>query len=114
CHSSDNGAQFVQLCNAYGLPLLFLCDVPGFMVGAAVERAGIIRHGAKYLQALADSSGPRIWVVTGQAYGAGYLAMSGASYGADATIALPQARLAIMGPEAAVNAIHYRRLAAIG
>jgi acetyl-CoA carboxylase carboxyltransferase component len=111
--SSDKGAQFVQLCNAYGLPLLFLCDVPGFMVGSAVERAGIIRHGAKFLQALADCSVPRICVVLRKAYGAGYLAMSGASFGADATIALPQARLAIMGPEAAVNAIHHRRIAAI-
>jgi acetyl-CoA carboxylase carboxyltransferase component len=111
--SSDKGAQFVQLCNAYGLPLLFLCDVPGFMVGSAVERAGIIRHGAKLLQALADCSVPRICVVVRKAYGAGYLAMSGASFGADATLALPQARLAIMGPEAAVNAIHFRRIAAI-
>lgn len=111
--SSDKGAHFVQLCNAYGLPLLFLCDTPGFMVGSAVERAGIIRHGAKFLQALADCSVPRICVVLRKAYGAGYLAMSGASFGADATIALPQARLAIMGPEAAVNAIHFRRIAAI-
>jgi methylmalonyl-CoA decarboxylase subunit alpha len=111
--SSDKGAQFVQLCNAYGLPLIFLCDVPGFMVGSAVERAGIIRHGAKFLQALADCSVPRICVVLRKAYGAGYLAMSGASFGADATIALPQAKLAIMGPEAAVNAIHYKRIAAI-
>jgi acetyl-CoA carboxylase carboxyltransferase component len=111
--SSDKGAHFVQMCNAYGLPLLFLCDVPGFMVGTAVERAGIIRHGAKFLQALADCSVPRICVVLRKAYGAGYLAMSGASFGADATIALPQARLAIMGPEAAVNAIHFKTIAAI-
>jgi acetyl-CoA carboxylase carboxyltransferase component len=111
--SSDKGAQFVQLCNAYGLPLLFLVDTPGFMVGAQVERGGIIRHGAKYLSSIAACTVPRICVVVRKAYGAGYLAMSGAPFDPDAVVALPTARLAIMGPEPAVNAIFANKIEAI-
>lgn len=104
--SSDKGARFVWLCNAFGVPLLFLADVPGFMIGSQVERQGIIRHGAKMLFAVAEATVPKISVIVRKAYGAGYMAMSGASFLPDACIALPTARLAIMGPEAAVNAIH--------
>lgn len=111
--SSDKGAQFVELCDAYGLPLIFLCDTPGFMVGSAVERAGIIRHGAKLLAAIASSSVPRLCVLVRKAYGAGYFAMSGAGFQPDAVIALASAKTAIMGPEAAVNAIYYNKIQAI-
>lgn len=111
--SSEKGAQFVQLCDAYGIPLVFLSDTPGFMVGTQVERGGIIRRGAKYLSAIAEASVPRICVVLRKSYGAGYMAMSGASFAPDATIALPQAKLAIMGPEAAVNAIYLNKIEAI-
>ena len=111
--SSEKGAQFVQLCDAYGIPLVFLSDTPGFMVGSQVERDGIIRRGAKYLSAIAEASVPRICVVLRKSYGAGYMAMSGATFGPDATIALPQAKLAIMGPEAAVNAIYLNKINAI-
>jgi len=111
--SSDKGAHFVQLCDAYGLPLIFLCDTPGFMVGTEVERTGIIRRGAKYLATIAACSVPRICVVIRKAYGAGYFAMSGGGFQPDAILALPHARMGIMGPEAAINAIHFNRLEAI-
>jgi acetyl-CoA carboxylase carboxyltransferase component len=104
--SSDKGARFVWLCNAFGIPLLFLADVPGFMIGSQVERQGIIRHGAKMLFAVAEATVPKISVIVRKAYGAGYMAMSGASFLPDVCIALPTAKLAIMGPEAAINAIH--------
>ena len=104
--SSDKGARFVWLCNAFNIPLLFLADVPGFMIGSQVERQGIIRHGAKLLFAVAEATVPKISVIVRKAYGAGYMAMSGASFLPDACIALPTAKLAIMAPEPAVNAIH--------
>ena len=104
--SSDKGARFVWLCNAFNIPLLFLADVPGFMIGSQVERQGIIRHGAKLLFAVAEATVPKISVIVRKAYGAGYMAMSGASFLPDACIALATAKLAIMGPEAAINAIH--------
>lgn len=111
--SSDKAAQFVQLCDAYGLPLVFLSDTPGFMVGSAAERTGIIRHGAKLLSAIAETTVPRISVLVRKAYGAGYFAMSGAGFQPDATIALATAWVAIMGPEAAVNAVYYNKIKAI-
>lgn len=111
--SSDKGAQFTSLCDAYGIPLLFLVDTPGFMVGSQVERGGIIRHGAKYLSAIAACTVPRICVVVRKAYGAGYLAMSGAPFDPDAVVVLPTARMAIMGPEPAVNAIFANKIEAI-
>jgi len=104
--SSDKGARFVWLCNAFNIPLLFLADVPGFMIGSQVERQGIIRHGAKLLFAVAEATVPKISVIVRKAYGAGYMAMSGGSFLPDACIALATAKLAIMGPEAAINAIH--------
>lgn len=108
--SADKGAWFIQLCHAYNLPLLFLQDISGFMVGSAVERQGIIRHGAKMLSALGQTTVPRISVLVRKAYGAGYMAMSGASFQADAVLALPTAKTAIMGPEAAVNAVYYNKI----
>jgi acetyl-CoA carboxylase carboxyltransferase component len=108
--SSDKGARFIQLCDAFNVPLLFLADVPGFMVGTAVEREGIIRHGAKLISAVSEATVPKISVIVRKAYGAGLYAMSGPAFGPDATIALPTAKIAVMGAEAAVNAVHYNRI----
>jgi acetyl-CoA carboxylase carboxyltransferase component len=111
--SADKGARFIQLCDAFNLPLLFLADVPGFMVGTAVERRGIIRHGAKMISAVAEATVPKICVVVRKAYGAGLYAMAGPGFEPDATLALPTAKIAVMGAEAAVNAVYYNKLAAI-
>ncbi|MDG6146424.1 methylmalonyl-CoA carboxyltransferase, partial [Lactococcus formosensis] len=75
--SADKAARFIQTCDAFGIPLLFLADVPGFMVGTAVERQGIIRHGAKMIAAMSDATVPKICVVVRKAYGAGLYAMAG-------------------------------------
>ncbi len=109
-NSADKGAHFMQLCNAFNIPLLFLTDVSGFMLGAQVERQAIIRRGAKMLSALFNCTVPRISVIVRKAYGAGYVAMSGASSQSDACIALRQGKPAIMGPEAAINAMYLRRI----
>jgi acetyl-CoA carboxylase carboxyltransferase component len=111
--SADKAARFIQLCDAFNVPLLFLADVPGFMVGAAVERAGIIRHGAKLISAVAEATVPKICVVVRKAYGAGLYAMAGPGFAPDATIALPTAKIAVMGAEAAVNAVYANKIAAI-
>lgn len=108
--SSDKAARFVWLCNAYNIPLLFLQDISGFMIGSAVEKQGIIRHGAKMLFAVCEARVPRIAVMVRKAYGGGYLAMSGAPTNPDALLALPTARPALMGPAAAINAIYARKL----
>jgi acetyl-CoA carboxylase carboxyltransferase component len=110
--SSDKAARFIWLCNAFNIPLLFLQDISGFMIGSRVERQGIIRHGAKMLFAVAEASVPRISVMVRKAYGGGYLAMSGSPMQPDCCLALPTARPALMGPEAAINAIHYNRIMA--
>lgn len=109
--SSDKGARFIWICNAFRIPLLFFADVPGYMIGAAVEHEGIIRHGAKMIFAVADSRVPRISVLVRKAYGGGYLAMSGSPMRPDAVLALPTAKPALMGPDAAINAIHANRIA---
>ena len=111
--SADKAARFIQLCDAFAVPLLFLCDVPGFMVGTAVERAGIIRHGAKMITAVSEATVPKICVVVRKAYGAGLYAMGGPGFASDATIALPTAKIAVMGAEAAVNAVYANKVAAI-
>jgi methylmalonyl-CoA decarboxylase subunit alpha len=111
--SADKAARFIQLCDAFNVPLLFLADVPGFMVGTAVEKQGIIRHGAKMISAVAEATVPKICVVVRKAYGAGLYAMAGPGFEPDATIALPTAKIAVMGAEAAVNAVYYNKLAAI-
>jgi acetyl-CoA carboxylase carboxyltransferase component len=108
--SSDKAARFVWTCNAFNIPLLFLQDIPGYMVGSQVERQGIIRHGAKMLFAVASARVPRIAVLVRKAYGGGYLAMSGSPMNPDAVIALPTAQLALMGPESAVNAIYFNKI----
>lgn len=111
--SADKSARFVQLCDAFGIPLVFLSDVPGFMVGTAVEKQGIIRHGAKMITAISEATVPRICVVVRKAYGAGLYAMSGPGFAPVATIALPTAKVAVMGAEAAVNAVYANKIAAI-
>ncbi len=108
--SADKAARFIWLCNAYAIPLVYLADVAGFMVGTKVEREGIIRHGAKMIFATAQATVPKISVVVRKCYGAGLYAMCGPAYEPDAALALPQAQIAIMGPEPAVNAVYYNRI----
>ena len=111
--SADKATRFIQLCDAFNVPLLFLADVPGFMVGTAVERQGIIRHGAKMISAVAEATVPKVSVIIRKAYGAGLYAMAGPGFEPDATLALPTAKIAVMGAEAAVNAVYYNKLAGI-
>ncbi len=111
--SADKAARFVWCCDAFNIPLVFLADVPGFMVGTQVEAQGIIRHGAKMVTAISEATVPKISVVLRKAYGAGLYAMSGPAFGPEATLALPTAKIAVMGPEAAVNAVFANRIAAI-
>jgi acetyl-CoA carboxylase carboxyltransferase component len=111
--SSDKAARFIQTCNAFGIPLLFLADVPGFMIGTQVEREGIIRHGAKMISAVSEANVPKISVIVRKAYGAGLYAMAGPAFDPDACIALPTASIAVMGPQAAINAVYYNQLQAI-
>ncbi len=111
--SADKAARFIWTCNAFGIPLLFLSDVPGFMIGTAVEREGIIRHGAKMISAVSEATVPKLCVVIRKAYGAGLYAMAGPAFEPAATIALPTASIAVMGPQAAINAVFYNQLQAI-
>jgi len=108
--SADKAARFMWLCDAFNVPLLFLADVPGFMIGTEVEAQGIIRHGAKMLTAMAEATVPRISVIVRKAYGAGLYAFSGPGFMPQATIALPTAEIAVMGPEAAVNAVYFNTI----
>jgi acetyl-CoA carboxylase carboxyltransferase component len=111
--SADKATRFVQCCDAFNIPLLFLADVPGFMIGTAVERQGIIRHGAKMVAAISEATVPKISVILRKAYGAGLYAMCGPAFDPDCTLALPSAQIAVMGPEAAVNAVYYNRIQAL-
>ena len=111
--SSDKAARFIWLCDAFNIPLVFLSDVPGFMIGTAVERQGMIRHGAKMITAVSEATVPKFCVVVRKAYGAGLYAMAGPGFEPDATIALPTARIAVMGPEPAVNAVYFNKIQAI-
>jgi acetyl-CoA carboxylase carboxyltransferase component len=110
--SADKAARFINLCDAYGIPLLFLQDVPGFMVGTKVEREGIIRHGAKMLYAVSRATVPKITVVVRKAYGAGYYVMCGKAYEPDLIVAWPSAEISVMGPEGAVNIIFRKQIEA--
>jgi acetyl-CoA carboxylase carboxyltransferase component len=109
--SADKAARFIWLCDAFEIPLLFLADVPGFMIGTDVERRGIIRHGAKMISAVSEATVPKISVIVRKAYGAGLYAMAGPAFESDCVIALPSAQIAVMGPEPAVNAVFYNKLA---
>jgi acetyl-CoA carboxylase carboxyltransferase component len=111
--SSDKAARFIWGCSAFNVPLLFLQDISGYMIGSSAEKAGIIRHGAKLLSAVCEATGPRITVLVRKAYGGGYLGMSGAPTQPDAMLALPTAMPALVGPEAAVNALHFNHIRAL-
>ena len=111
--SADKAARFIWLCDAFNVPLLYLADVPGFMIGSEVERQGIIRHGAKMITAVSEATVPQLSVILRKAYGAGLYAMDGPGFMPDACIALPTAKIAIMGPNAAVNAVYANKIAEI-
>lgn len=111
--SADKAARFIWCADAFNVPLIFLADVPGFMIGTKVEREGIIRHGAKMITAVAEATVPKISVIVRKAYGAGLYAMAGPAFEPDCCIALPSAKIAVMGPEAAVNAVFANKIAAI-
>ena len=109
--SADKAARFINACDAFNVPLIFLADVPGFMIGTAVEREGIIRHGAKMITAVSEATVPKVSVIVRKAYGAGLYAMAGPAFEPEACLALPSAKIAVMGPEAAVNAVYANRIA---
>jgi methylmalonyl-CoA decarboxylase subunit alpha len=111
--SADKAARFIWTCSAFNIPLLFLADVPGFMIGTQVEREGIIRHGAKMISAVSEATVPKISVIVRKAYGAGLYAMAGPAFEPDGCLALPSASIAVMGPQAAINAVFYNQLQAI-
>ena len=111
--SADKAARFIWLCDAFNVPLVFLADVPGFMIGSQVEREGIIRHGAKMITAVAEATVPKFSVIVRKAYGAGLYAMCGPAFDPDACLALPTAQIAVMGPGPAVNAVFYNKIHAI-
>ena len=110
--SADKAARFINLCNAFGLPLVFLQDVPGFMVGTKVEAAGIIRHGAKMLYAVSNATVPKITVVLRKAYGAGYYVMCGKAFEPDLIVAWPSAEISVMGAEGAVEIVMRKQVEA--
>jgi acetyl-CoA carboxylase carboxyltransferase component len=110
--AADKAARFIMLCDAFNIPLVFLQDVPGFMVGSKVERAGIIRHGAKMLYAVSEATVPKLTVVLRKAYGAGYFVMCGRAYEPDLIVAWPTAEISVMGPEGGTNIIFRKEIAA--
>jgi acetyl-CoA carboxylase carboxyltransferase component len=111
--TADKAARFITLCDAFNIPLIFLHDVPGFMVGAAVERQGIIRHGAKMITAMASAEVPKFSVILRKSYAAGYYAMGAPGFAPRASIALPTALIGPMAAEASVNAMYARKIAEI-
>jgi acetyl-CoA carboxylase carboxyltransferase component len=112
--SAEKAAQFAWKCDAFEVPLLYLCDTPGFMAGSQVEKEAILEKGKKMIYATSEATVPKQCVVVRKAYGAGIYAMSGPAYDPDSTIALPSGEIGIMGPEAAINAVYANKLAAIG
>jgi methylmalonyl-CoA decarboxylase subunit alpha len=110
-NSSNKAARFIQLCSAWGIPLLFLSDVPGFMIGSKTEKEGMIRAGAKMISALSNARVPKISLIIRKAFGAGLYAMAGPAYGSDCVLALPTAQIAVMGPEPAINAVYFNKMA---
>jgi len=110
--AADKAARFIRMCDAFNVPLVYLMDVPGFIVGSQVEKEGIIRHGAKMLYATAEATVPKITVIMRKAYGAGYYVMCGKGYGPDVLVAWPLAEISVMGPEGAVNIIFNKQIEA--
>ena len=113
-NAADKAARFVWLCDAFHIPLVFLMDCPGFLVGSAVEKQGIIRHGAKMLFAVAEATVPKVTVVLRKGYGAGYYVMNGRAYEPDLIVGWPTAEISVMGPEGAVNIIFRKQIEAAG
>lgn len=111
--SAEKGAGFVWKCDAFGIPLVFLCDTPGFMIGTDVEKQGVLQKGRKMIFAVANAQVPKFCVITRKAYGAGIFAMCGPAFEPDATLALPTAEIAVMGPDAAVRALYGKQIAGI-
>ena len=111
--SADKAARFIWLCDAFNVPLLYLADVPGFMIGTVVEKQGIIRAGAKMIAAVSEATVPKLSVIVRKAYGAGLYAMCGPAFEPDECIALPTASIAVMGPNAAVNAVYFNKIQAV-
>ena len=111
--SADKAAEFILACDAYNVPLLYLCDTPGFMVGSEVEAEGILKRGKKFIYATSTATVPKLCIVVRKAYGAGIYAMSGPAFEPDATLALPGAEIAVMGAEAAINAVYANHIAKI-
>jgi acetyl-CoA carboxylase carboxyltransferase component len=109
-NAADKAARFVWLCDAFNIPLVFLMDCPGFLVGSTVEKQGIIRHGAKMLFAVAEATVPKVTVVMRKGYGAGYYVMNGRAYEPDLIVAWPTAEISVMGPEGAVNIIFRKQI----
>lgn len=112
-NAADKVARFVWLCDAFNIPLVFLMDCPGFLVGSAVEKQGIIRHGAKMLFAVAEATVPKVTVVMRKGYGAGYYVMNGRAYEPDLIVGWPSAEISVMGPEGAVNIIFRKQIEAL-
>ena len=110
--AADKAARFIRMCDAFNVPLVYLMDVPGFLVGSQVEKEGIIRHGAKMLYATSEATVPKITVIMRKAYGAGYYVMCGKGYGPDTIVAWPFAEISVMGPEGAVNIIFNKQIEA--
>lgn len=111
--SANKAARFIWLCDAFNIPIIFLADVPGFMIGTKVEKEGIIRAGAKMIAAVSETTVPKISVILRKAYGAGLYAMAGPAFESDYVIALPHAKIAVMGPEAAVRAVYHNKIEAL-
>ncbi len=111
--SADKAAEFITKCDAYNIPLVYLCDTPGFMVGLDVEKAGILKRGKKFIYATSTATVPKLPVVVRRAYGAGLYAMCGLAFQPESLLALPDAEIAVMGPEAAINAVYRRKIDAI-
>jgi acetyl-CoA carboxylase carboxyltransferase component len=110
--AADKAARFIRMCDSFNVPLVYLMDVPGFLVGSQVEKDGIIRHGAKMLYATSEATVPKITVIMRKAYGAGYYVMCGKGYGPDVIVAWPLAEISVMGPEGAVNIIFNKQIEA--
>lgn len=109
--AADKAARFIWLCDAFNIPLLFLADVPGYMVGSKAEKSGIIRHGAKMIHAVSEATVPKLTVIVRKAYGAGYYGMCGRAYDPDLLIAYPGAEISVMGPEGMVSIFARKELA---
>jgi len=110
--AAEKAARFVRMCDALGVPLIVIVDVPGYLPGLGQEWDGVVRRGAKLLHAFAEAVVPRVTLVTRKAYGGAYIAMNSRSLGATAVFAWPSAEIAVMGPSAAVNILHRKKLAA--